>query len=296
MQLIFLGTSAMVPTKERNHSAILLRYQNEGILFDCGEGTQRQLRMEGIRPTAITKIVLSHWDGDHVLGLPGLIQTLAMSEEDKHLTIWGPVCTKERFKHLFKAFEFHNHISLDIREFEEGSFYDSQELGIVARALEHKVVSYGFEIIEKDRRRIQMDKAKLLGIPEGPLLGKLQKGHAVKHDGKTVEPDDVGYIVPGRKIGLISDTRLCSNCFVIAKDKDLVICDCTFAANEEERAFEYFHMTSAQAAQVAAQSGAKRLILTHFSQRYKHVKDLEEEARAIFPETVAAYDFMKVKL
>jgi ribonuclease Z len=175
MQLIFLGTSAMVPTKERNHSAILLRYQNEGILFDCGEGTQRQLRMEGIRPTAITKIVLSHWDGDHVLGLPGLIQTLAMSEEDKHLVIWGPHGTKERFVHLFKAFEFHNKISLDIREFDEGRFYETGEIEILAHSLEHKVPSYGFEIIEKDRRRIQMDKAKRLGIPEGPLLGKLQR-------------------------------------------------------------------------------------------------------------------------
>lgn len=296
MQLVFLGTSAMVPTKERNHTALFVRYGTEGILFDCGEGTQRQLRYEGIRPTAVTKIVLSHWDGDHVLGLPGLIQTLAMSEENKHLMIYGPKGTKTRFKYLFKAFEFYNKIDLELKEFKEGKFYDSGEFELWAHPLDHKVLTFGFEIIEKDRRRIKLDAAKKLGIPEGPMLGKLQRGESVVHQGKTVTPDEVSYLVPGRKIGLISDTRLCTACFTIAKDKDLVICDSTFAPDEEEKAHDYYHMTSVQAAQVCQQANAKRLILTHFSQRYKEVKGLEEEACTVFPNTSAAYDFMKVKL
>jgi ribonuclease Z len=296
MQLVFLGTSSMVPTKDRNHTALFVKYQTEGILFDCGEGTQRQLRYEGIKPSSVTRIVISHWDGDHVLGLPGLIQTLAMSEDNKHLTVYGPKDTKVRFQHLFKAFEFHNKIDLEIHEIKEGKFFDSSDFYLTAYELDHKVLTYGFEMIEKDRRRIRMDAAKKLGIPEGPLLGRLQRGETVSHDGKKVTPEEVSYIVPGRKIGIISDTRLCNACITIAKDKDIVICDSTFSANEEEKAHDYFHMTSAQAAQIAQQACAKRLILTHFSQRYKQVKELEEEAQTVFPNTTAAYDFMKVKL
>jgi ribonuclease Z len=296
MQLIFLGTGAMVPTKDRNHTAVFFRYQTEGILFDCGEGTQRQLRIEGIKPTAVTRIILSHWDGDHVLGLPGLIQTLAMSEENKHLVVHGPKGTEERFKHLFRAFEFYNKIDLDIKEYDNGTVYESEDLMVVAHELEHKVLTFGFEIIEKDRRRIMIEKAKALHIPEGPMLGRLQRGESVTNHGKRIDPDDVSYIVPGKKIGLIADTRLCPNCLAIAKDKDVVICDSTFEGKEEEKAFLYFHMTCIQAAQLAQQANAKKLILTHFSQRYKEVQGLEQEARDIFPNTVAAYDFMKVKL
>jgi len=296
MQLIFLGTSSMVPTKDRNHSAIFLRYKNEGILFDCGEGTQRQLKIAGIKPTAITKIVLSHWDGDHVLGLPGLIQTLAMSEENKHLVVFGPKGSKERFKYLFKAFEFYNKIDLDIKEYKTGKFFDSMEFELKAHLLEHKVPCYGFEFIEKDRRRINLDKTKKLGIPQGPLLGKLQRGQTVTFKGKKVKPDDVTYIVTGKRIGFISDTRICTGALKVAKDKDVVISDSTFSKIEEEKAHAYFHMTTEQAAQIAQQAGAKKLILTHFSQRYKDVKDLEEEAKAVFPNTVAAHDFMKVKI
>mgnify|MGYP006288203037 FL=1 len=285
----------MVPTKERNHSALFFRYQNEGVLFDCGEGTQRQLRYCGIKPSAVTKIVISHWDGDHVLGLPGLIQTLAMSEEDKHLKIFGPKGTKERFRHLFKAFEFYNKISLDIAEFDGGNFY-SGDFELIAHKLDHKVLTFGFEIIEKDRRRINVQKVRKIGIPDGPLLGKLQRGQAVDFKGKNVTPEEATYIVAGKRIGIVADTRLCDGAYSIAKDKDILVCDSTFSEKDEEKAHEYYHMTTVQAAQVAQQSNVKKLILTHFSQRYKEVAKLEEEAKNIFPNTIAAYDFMKVKV
>jgi ribonuclease Z len=296
MQLIFLGTSAMVPTKDRNHSSILLRYQNEGIMFDCGEGTQRQLKIAGIKPTQVTKIVISHWDGDHVLGLPGLIQTLAMAEDNKHLMIFGPKGSKKRFEYLFKAFEFYNQIDLEIVEFENGTFLKTDEYMINSYLLEHKVPCYGFEFIEKDKRRIKIAAVKKLGIPDGPLLGKLQNGHDVKHKGNNVSYKDVTYVVEGKKIGFISDTRICTNCKKIAQDKDIVICDSTFAKKDIDKAHDYFHMTSEQAASVAADGNVKKLILTHFSQRYKNVKDLEVEAQDIFPNSVAAFDFMKIKI
>ncbi len=286
----------MVPTKDRNHSAVFIRYKNEGLLFDCGEGTQRQLKIAGIRPSAVNRIMISHWDGDHVLGLPGLIQSLAMAEENKHLAIYGPKGTKRRFDYMFKAFEFYNKIELEIHEFSKGKVYSCTEFEILAHELEHKVPCYGFEFIEKDRRRIKMDEIKRLGIPQGPLLGKLQRGQSVVFKGKKVTPSAVTYIVSGRKIGLISDTRLCNQCITIAKDKDIVICDSTFSSKDAEKAHEYFHMTSVQAAQVAQQADAKKLVLTHFSQRYKDPKILEKEAQDIFPNTVAAHDFMKLKL
>jgi len=265
-------------------------------MFDCGEGTQRQLKHVGIKPSAVTKIVISHWDGDHVLGLPGLIQTLAMSEENKHLVIHGPKGTKKRMEYMFKAFEFYNRIDLDIREFEEGRFFENQEYELWAHKLEHKVPTYGFEFIEKDRRRINVDHVKKIGIPDGPLLGKLQRGQSIKFKGKSISPKDATYIVEGKKVGLIADTRICTSCMKIAKDKDIVICDSTFAKRDEEKAHEYFHMTSEQAAQVASQSNAKKLVLTHFSQRYKDISTLEQEARDIFPNTVSAHDFMKIKI
>ncbi len=296
MQIIFLGTSAMVPTKERNHTAVFVRYENEGMLFDCGEGTQRQLKQVKIKPTAITKIVISHWDGDHVLGLPGLIQTLAMSEENKHLMIFGPKGSKKRFEHMFKAFEFYNEIDLEIIEYEEGIFFRNNDFSLTAHKLEHKVPTYGFELVEKDRRRIKLAAVKKLGIPEGPLLGKLQRGHNVEFKGKEVSFKDMTYIVKGKTIGIISDTRLCDSCFAIAKDKDIIICDSTFSKKDEQKAHDYFHMTSEQCANIAAQSGAKKLVLTHFSQRYKEINELLSDAQDIFPETVAAYDFMKLKV
>jgi len=296
MQLIFLGTSSMVPTKDRNHTSSFLRYKNEGIMFDCGEGTQRQLKVAGIKPSQVTKIIISHWDGDHVLGLPGLIQTLAMSEENKYLLVLGPEGSKKRFEHLFKAFEFHNKIDLDVREYKEGRIYDCPEFAIHAHALEHKVPCYGFEFIEKDRKRINVEYVRKLGMKDGPLLGKLQRGQDVIFQGKTVEAEKATYTVDGKRLGMISDTRFCTGCIKVAKDKDVVVCDSTFSAKETEKAHEYFHMTTEQAAQVAQQANAKKLVLTHFSQRYKDVSDLQKEAQSIFPNTIAAHDFLKLKI
>jgi ribonuclease Z len=244
----------------------------------------------------VTKIIISHWDGDHVLGLPGLIQTLAMSEENKHLQIFGPKGSKARFKYMFKAFEFYNKIELEIKEYKEGRFYDTEEYYLTARKLEHKVPAYGFEMVEKDRLRINVDYIRSLGMPDGPLLGKLQQGQAVEFKGKKVDPKKATYLVEGKKIGIIADTRVCTSLFKIAKDKDVVICDSTFMRKDEDKAHEYFHMTGEQAAKVAQQANAKRLVLTHFSQRYRDVDELLREAKDIFPETVAAHDFMKLKL
>jgi len=296
MQLTFLGTSAMVPTKDRNHSAIFLKHEGHGFLFDCGEGTQRQLRQEEIKPSQITKIFITHWHGDHSLGLPGLLQTLSMSDYSDELEIYGPKGTREMVRALIDLFPLSNKYALSVHDISKTKFIDTAGFYIEAYQMEHKVPCLGYRFVEKDRLRINVHKAKELGIPEGPLMGKLQRGETITHKGNRIEADKVTYKVHGRIIGYIPDTGMCDSCLKIAENADVLVCESTYAAREEDKAQEYMHLTTTQAAFIASQANAKKLILTHFSQRYKDLSDVEQEAKDIFPNTITAHDFMKVKL
>jgi len=296
MQITFLGTAAMVPTKERNHPGFLLEYGVEGILFDCGEGIQRQLKTAGIKLTKVTKVLISHWHGDHVLGLPGLIQTLGSSDYNKILEIYGPSGTRERIKSMFKAFVFDKRLDIKIEEVKNGLFFENNKFSLQALELEHKIKTLGFSFIEKDRRRIDIKAIKRLGIPEGPLLGKLQENKAITFKGKKISPDKTTYIVKGKKISYIADTLPCNNCYMLAKDSDILICEATYSSELSCKAEEYYHMTSKQAALIANKADVKKLMLMHFSNRYKSSQELEEDARNVFDNSFCAYDFMKVKL
>ncbi len=296
MQIIFLGTSSMVPTKERNHSAIFFKYKNEGILFDCGEGTQRQLKIAEIKPSSITKIIISHWHGDHVLGIPGLLQTLASSQYSGTIKIYGPKGTKANMKKVLDTFIFDNRLDMNVYDITKKRFIDTEDYFIEAYELEHQVKCLGFRLVEKDRRRINIAKARKLGLKEGPLLGRIQQGKSIKLGSRTISPDDVSYVVKGRVFSYVSDTRLNDNCMKIAKDADVLVCESTYLSDQEEKAEKYFHLTSKQAAFIAHQASAKKLILTHFSQRYKEIEKVLAEANDIFPNTIAAYDFMKIKI
>lgn len=296
MEITFLGTSSMVPTKERNHSAVFISYGSEGVLIDCGEGTQRQFKLAGIKITKVTKILISHWHGDHVLGLPGLIQTLGASEYNKILEIYGPPGTKKRIKGMFNVFIFDKNIQIKIREIKTKKFYDGKYFYLEAFELNHGIKCFGFNFIEKDHRRINIKKTKVLGIPEGPLLGKLQDNKTITFKGKKITPEETTYLVKGKKITLISDTAECKNCYDLAKDADLLICEATYDNNLEEKASGYKHLTATQAAKIASMSGVKKLVLTHLSARYKDSEYIEEEAKQVFPNTKVAHDFMKVKL
>ena len=296
MQLIFLGTSSMVPTKTRNHSAVLLQFEGEGILFDCGEGTQRQLKVAGIKPTAITRILLTHWHGDHVLGLPGLIQTLSGSEYQGTLRIYGPPGTKQRVQDMFKVFIFDKRLDFEVYDVGEGECIDSKRFGVNAYALEHPATCLGYRFEEKDRRRMNLAIIRKLGIPDGPLLGRLQDGQAITWKDKKVTPAEATTLVKGKVISYVVDTLPCTGGLNAAKDADLLIAESTYSGKLEEKGETYGHMTATQAARLASQAGAKRLILTHFSQRYKDTNELVEEAGTYFPNVSAADDFMKVKL
>lgn len=296
MQIIFLGTSCAKPTKERNHSAVFLSYGSDGILFDCGEGTQRQMAIAGIKPTKISKVLITHWHGDHVLGLPGLIQTLGMSEYTKTLKIYGPEGTKQRVKSIFDACEFEQRINIEVIEIKNGMFYKGEEYSLESYEIVHGVRTVGYRFVENEKRRINLSLAKKLGIPEGPLLGQLQDNKSITFKGKKIQPDEVTSVTEGKIIAYIPDSIPCENTLKLAKEADLLICDATYASNLQEKADTNLHMTSKQAAQIASRANVKQLVLTHFSTRYKTTHELEEDARDIFDKVTAAKDFMKINL
>jgi ribonuclease Z len=296
MQITFLGTSCAVPTKDRNHTSILLTYRDEGILFDCGENIQRQIKIAGIKPTKITKILISHWHGDHVFGLPGLIYTLGFTEYNKTLKIYGPKGTKKYFKNMIESTSDKPRIKIEIKEIGPGKFFDNKWFKLEAEKLEHRCPTLGFSFIEKDRKRINLNFIKKYKIPEGPLLGKLQEGKDIEYKGKKITAKQATYPVKGKKIAYIADTALCKGAYALAENADLLISDSTYSNKDKDKAEKYDHLTAQQAGLIASKSNVKQLVLIHFSQRYKNVHDLEEDARNVFDNSIAAKDFMKINL
>jgi ribonuclease Z len=296
MEIVMLGTSAMVPTKERNHSAALLLHEGEGVLMDCGEGTQRQLKYAGVSQAKITHILLSHWHGDHVLGLPGLLMTCSQGGYSGTLHIYGPKDTSTKLRSMFDTFIFEMRMKIEVHEITKGKVFESEKLLCTALPLSHNVPWLGFRIEEKDRLRIDLKKAKTLGIPPGPALGKLQKGQEISWKGKIVRPTDITYVVKGKVVAFVTDTTPNDNCHRLAENADLLICEASYASDLQERAEESGHMTALQAATLAHKADAKKLVVTHFSARYTNISKLIEEARTVFKNTTAAEDLMKISV
>jgi ribonuclease Z len=297
MEITFLGTTAMIPTKERNHTGILISHKNESILLDCGENIQRQMKIAKADINRIRRILISHWHGDHVLGLAGLVQTMAAQSYSGTLYIYGPKGSKKYFDSMLKGFSFDGQrMNIEIKDIKEGVFYKNDDYVLTAYQLDHSIPTLGFSFKERDRRRLKVSEVKKLKLPEGPLLGKLQSGKDVTWDGRKIKAEDVSYVVKGKKISYVADTVPCPRAVDLARDADIMICESTHKSGIEEKTETYKHMTALQAAQLAHQAHAKKLIITHFSQRYKTTDDLLDEASAVFPNVVAAFDFMKVKV
>lgn len=296
MEIVFLGTSCTQPTKDRSHPAILIVYKGEHILLDCGEGTQRQLKIAGIKPSKITKLLLTHWHGDHVLGVPGLLQTMGVSDYSKKLLIFGPKGSKEHMQYMLKAFESRGSVEFEVKDLKNEKFYDCEDYYLESFVLNHKPTSLGFRFVEKDRRRINLNKIKKLGMSQGPLLGKLQKGKDVTWRGEKIRAKDVTYVVKGKIVSYIGDTGMCNNCIKVAQDSDLLISESTFLDKDRDKAEERLHLTAKEAGLIASNANVKKLVITHFSLRYKDEQDLKEEAETYFTNTFCARDFMKVKV
>jgi len=295
----------MVPTKERNVSGIFLSYKNKGFLIDCGEGTQRQMNIAGINRNKVNYVLITHWHGDHVSGLIGLIQTLgnqnAQNEERPIVHIFGPKETEQRLENLFRTCIFENKLIMEVHEIiPKGNIpitiLDNEEFSIEAVNLDHGIPCLGYAFIEKDIRKIDMKKVKSFGINEGPLVGKLQQGETIIYNGKKITPEMVSDLAKGKRIGFILDTAACEGAQRIAENSDILVCEASYASKLDEKAENNKHLTAKQAALIANNSNAKRLILTHISQRYKTSEEVLEDAKDIFDNVEVAYDFMKVKV
>jgi len=286
----------MIPTEDRNHSSIFLSYKNEGILIDCGEGTQRQLRIKKIKPSKITKLLITHWHGDHVLGIPGLIQNLGAHNYSKTLEIYGPKNSKKYLSHMLSGIELKNKIKFSVKELTKGVFFKNNDLTLECIPLDHNVPCLGYSFKEADKRKINLSYLKKFGLKQDPLLGKLQNGKTITYKGKKISPKQGTILIKGKKISIIMDTAPTKNIEVISKNSDLLITEATWGNELESFVEDRKHLTAQIAAKIAKKVKAKKLILTHFSQRYKSLDILEKEARKVFKNTLIAKDFMDVQV
>jgi ribonuclease Z len=299
MQITMLGTGAMVPTKDRNAQGIFLDYNGEGILFDCGEGTQRQMNIAGINRHRIKKIFITHWHGDHIGGLLPLLETLSNKESEHKITIFGPKDTSKRIDYLTKTVDFKNNkLEIEIVDLNPNlkeKVYENEDYYVEAAFLDHSVPCLGYSIVEKDKRRMKNKELEKYSV-KGRNIGLLQKGETVEIDGKEVTPEMVSYIEKGKKLTVILDTYVCETAIMLAENADFLICECTYTQEYDEKARQYKHLTTENAAFIANQANAQKLLLTHFSQRYKSTDKLYEEIKSFFPESQLAFDLMKIKV
>ena len=296
--LRFLGTSAARPTVERNVSSIALLREGEAFLFDCGEGTQRQMMRYGITFN-IDDIFFTHFHTDHLLGVVGLLRTMSLQGRTESLRLWGPPGADRMLKRAESLGSERLAFALDIAELTPGDAIPRKGYLIHTFALEHRgPPSIGYVIAEEERRgRFNPELAAALGIPEGPLWGRIHKGESVTlDDGRVIDPSSlVGETRPGRRIVITGDTRPCAATILAAENADLLVHESTFGDEEAERAVETGHSTAREAAQVAKMAGVRRLVLTHVSARYaRDASDLELQAREVFPETRVAKDGLEV--
>jgi len=300
LSIIFLGTSGSTPTPQRSLPAIAIRRRGEIILFDCGEGVQRQMVMAKLSFHRKMKIFITHMHGDHILGLPGLIQTMSLFDRQRKLEVYGPKGLKEFIDVIQRTVQYTLTFPLEIHEIEKpGTIYEEAEYTVVAEEADHVIPSFAFALVEKPRPgRFYPEKARRLGVPEGPLWSKLQKGHAVTlPNGRRVEPSEVvGPPRPGRKIVYSGDTRPCANVARLAENADLLIHDATLDDGLADKAYEDGHSTPSQAAEIAKKANVERLVLTHISARYKSTEKLLEQAKKIFSNVLVAEDFMKIEV
>jgi ribonuclease Z len=296
MKLVFLGTGGSYPSKERNVPCTALKMNGDVLLFDVGEGTQRQMMHSTLSFMQISHILISHFHGDHFLGLPGLIQTMYMNGRETPLTIMGPPGTERRITALLGLGHFDLTFEVQIRDMEDGQSLDYGYFTITVREVDHSVRTLAFSVEEKQRPgRFNKPRALELGIPEGPMFRKLQKGESVIVGGRTITPDMVmGPARRGRKIVYSGDTRPCQAVKDLAKGADILIHEATGTSEIGDKMAEHGHTTAKEAAEIARDVGVKALYLTHMSPRYKENGPIEAEARAIFPKTGVATDLMEV--
>ncbi|HIK07524.1 MAG TPA: ribonuclease Z [Trichormus sp. M33_DOE_039] len=302
MQITFLGTSSGVPTKTRNVSSVALRLPQraEFWLFDCGEGTQHQLLRSELKTSQISRIFVTHMHGDHIFGLMGLLASCGLAGNVEKVDIYGPAGLNDYIQAASRYSHTHFSYPIKVHTVRPGIIYEDEEFTVTCGLLHHRITAFGYRVAEKDRAgRFDIEKAKSLQIPPGRIYGQLKRGETVTlDDGRVIKGTELcGPTEIGRKIAYCTDTVYCDGAVDLAQDADVLIHEATFAHQDADMAFQRLHSTTTMAAQTALAAGARKLIMTHFSPRYApgnvvDLKDLLKEARAIFPRTDMAYDFM----
>jgi ribonuclease Z len=299
-EIVFLGTASQVPTRSRNHNALFLFWDDLGILFDPGEGTQRQMTLAGLSASQITHVCITHFHGDHCLGLAGIVQRLSLDRVPQPVEIVYPRSGQVYFERLRHASIFYDGATIVPRPIGENPHEEIivaryGKALLLAQPLEHGVDCYGYRLQEEDGVRMIPEALEKAGV-RGPMIRQLLTDGKVQAAGRTVALEDVSERKPGQAVAVVMDTRPCAGAEALASGVDLLVCEATYLSTEATEAHDHFHMTAVQAAELARSAGARRLALTHFSQRYTTLEGFGVEASAIHPDVVVAEDMMRVRV
>lgn len=293
---IALGTASQVPTRHRNHNGYYIRWDDEGFLLDPGEGTQRQMIYAGVSASQITKIFITHFHGDHCLGLAGVLQRLSLDRVEHKVEIYYPEYGQKYVDNLRNSSVYHNVAKIVEKPFaSDGVIFENKTLTIETRKLDHTIESFGYRFQEKDDVTMLPDELKKLGIV-GKNIGKLKTDGKIEIDGKKIELAEVSEFKKGVSVAFVMDTRFCQSAVALTNDADYLICESTYLSAEAVDAKKNGHLTAKQAAEIAKKADCQNLILTHFSQRYFSTKEFVIEAKEVFANTIAVKDGDQVEI
>lgn len=288
--VIVLGSSSQQHTRFRNHGAYLVRWNNEGFLFDPGEGTQRQFIFAGVAPPTVTRIFISHFHGDHCLGFGSILLRLNLDKVEHEIHCYYPASGQVYFDRLRYGSIYHETIRVVLHPVaHEGLVEDDGKFRIEAFALDHGVDNFGWRIQESSVRKFHKEKLRALGL-DGPIVRRLQEEDLIEWQGKKIHFSDVGWVRRGDILAVAIDTLPTANLVALARDASLFICESTYLDRDRDLAQSHMHLTAKQAAGAAKQAGARHLLLTHFSARYQDMGEFAQEAGAIFPRPWIAED------
>ena len=298
IKLTFLGTSDSIPTAKRNHPAMLLDFDGEHMLFDCGEGTQRQFRKAERNPGCVSRIFISHWHGDHILGLPGLLQTLSLTGHEKNIQIYGPKNTKYFMKKIFETFVFVDKFPLEVHEIDKkGIIVDEKDFYVECEKMMHGTPTLAYKFVKKGHTRIDKAKLKKAKIPNGKHLSDFKNGKDIKVNGKIYKAKDFTYGDKDVAAAIVMDTKLNDKIVPFVKNSDLLIIESSFSDELKDKASKHLHLTSKQVGEIAKKANVKKLILTHISMRYENNMDvILNEAKKIFKNVHLVKDLESVEV